>query len=154
MCAIPWSRHQMEIFSALLAICAGNSPVTGEFLAQRPVTRSFKWCFLWSAPVSPEYLHAQYNCTSSCSYIMMMILLPLRWWWWWWRWWWWWWLLVCDLNRTPVVMAKHGGPCVHFSGISTCGRTSRETFTSTASIVTNSVQNIFTRLRYGDNNLV
>ena len=22
---------------------------------------------------------------------------------------------------------KHGGPCVHFSGISTCGRTSRET---------------------------
>ena len=31
----------METFSALLAICAGNSPVTGEFLAQRPVTRSF-----------------------------------------------------------------------------------------------------------------
>ena len=31
----------MEIFSALLAICAGNSPVTGEFPAQRPVTRSF-----------------------------------------------------------------------------------------------------------------
>ena len=35
--------------------------------------------------------------------------------------------LVCDLNRTPIVMAKHGRPCVHFSGISTCGRTSRET---------------------------
>ena len=31
----------MEIFSALLAICAGNSPVTGEFPAQRPVTRSY-----------------------------------------------------------------------------------------------------------------
>ena len=31
----------MEKFSALLAICAGNSPVTGEFPAQRPVTRSF-----------------------------------------------------------------------------------------------------------------
>ena len=31
----------MEIFSALLAICAGNSPVPGEFPAQRPVTRSF-----------------------------------------------------------------------------------------------------------------
>ena len=31
----------MEIFSALLAICAGNSPVIGEFPAQRPVTRSF-----------------------------------------------------------------------------------------------------------------
>ena len=31
----------METFSALLAICAGNSPVTGEFPAQRPVKRSF-----------------------------------------------------------------------------------------------------------------
>ena len=38
---VPWWRHQMETFSALLAICAGNSPVPGEFLAQRPVTRSF-----------------------------------------------------------------------------------------------------------------
>ena len=31
----------METFSALLAISAGKSPVTGEFPAQRPVTRSF-----------------------------------------------------------------------------------------------------------------
>ena len=31
----------METFYALLALCAGNSPITGEFLAQRPVTRSF-----------------------------------------------------------------------------------------------------------------
>ena len=31
----------METFSALLAICAGNSPVTGEFPTQRPVTQSF-----------------------------------------------------------------------------------------------------------------
>ena len=31
----------METFSALLAIGAGNSPVTGVFPAQRPVTRSF-----------------------------------------------------------------------------------------------------------------
>ena len=31
----------METFSALLVICAGNSPVTGEFPAQRPVTQSF-----------------------------------------------------------------------------------------------------------------
>ena len=36
-----WWRHKMEPFSALLAICAGNSPVSGEFPAQRPVTRSF-----------------------------------------------------------------------------------------------------------------
>ena len=32
-------RH--ETFSASLAICAGNSPIPGEFRAQRPVTRSF-----------------------------------------------------------------------------------------------------------------
>ena len=36
-----WWRHQMETFSALLAICAGNSPVPDEFPAQRPVMRSF-----------------------------------------------------------------------------------------------------------------
>ena len=34
-------HHQMETFSAVLALCAGNSPVTGEFLAQKLVTRSF-----------------------------------------------------------------------------------------------------------------
>ena len=38
---IAWWRHQMETFSALLAICAENSPVPGEFPTQRPVTRSF-----------------------------------------------------------------------------------------------------------------
>ena len=36
-----WWRHQMETFSALLYLCAGNSPVTSKFPSQRPVTRSF-----------------------------------------------------------------------------------------------------------------
>ena len=36
-----WWRHQMEIFSALLVLCVGNSPVTGEFPSQRPVRQSF-----------------------------------------------------------------------------------------------------------------
>ena len=36
-----WWRHQMEIFSASLALCAGNSPVSHDFPEQRPVTRSF-----------------------------------------------------------------------------------------------------------------
>ena len=47
LCAIPravfsarW-RHQMKTSSVLLAICAGNSPVAGEFPAQRTVTRNF-----------------------------------------------------------------------------------------------------------------
>ena len=35
---VSWWRHP---FSALLAICGGNSPVTDEFPAQRPVTRGF-----------------------------------------------------------------------------------------------------------------
>ena len=39
-----WWRHQMETFSAQLAICAGNSPVPGKFTAHRSVTRSFDVC--------------------------------------------------------------------------------------------------------------
>ena len=62
---VAWWRHQMETFSALLALCAGNSPATGEFPAQRPVTRSFdvffdlplnkrlskqSWCWWFETP--------------------------------------------------------------------------------------------------------
>ena len=43
-----WWRHQMETFSTLLALCVGNSPVTGEFPSQRPVTRSFRVFFVLS----------------------------------------------------------------------------------------------------------
>ena len=35
----------METFSMLLALCEGNSPVSGEFPTQRPVTRSFDIIF-------------------------------------------------------------------------------------------------------------
>ena len=42
---VSWWRHQMETFSELLAFCARNSPVTGEFPAQRPVARSFDVLF-------------------------------------------------------------------------------------------------------------
>ena len=38
---ITWQHHQMETFSMLLALCAGNSPVTSEFPSQRPATWSF-----------------------------------------------------------------------------------------------------------------
>ena len=37
---ISWWRHQMEIVSALLAICEGNPLVTGGFPSQRRMTRS------------------------------------------------------------------------------------------------------------------
>ena len=65
-------RHQMETFSALLAICAGNSPVTGEVL-QRPVTRSFdvyfyarpnkrlstqSWRWWFETPLRPLWRHS------------------------------------------------------------------------------------------------
>ena len=38
-----WWRHQMETFCASLALCAGNSPVAGEFPSQRPL--------MWSVDV-------------------------------------------------------------------------------------------------------
>ena len=34
-------RHQMEAFSVLLALCAGNSPVIGEFRSQRTSNADF-----------------------------------------------------------------------------------------------------------------
>ena len=40
-----WWFYRMETFSSLLALCAGNSPETGEFPAERPVTRSFNVFF-------------------------------------------------------------------------------------------------------------
>ena len=65
-----WWRHQMGTFSALLAICAGNSPVTGEFHAQGPVTRSFDvffdlnkrlskqwWVWWFETPSRPLWRH-------------------------------------------------------------------------------------------------
>ena len=39
--SLTWWRHLMETFSAPLALCAGNSPITSEFPSQRPVTRRF-----------------------------------------------------------------------------------------------------------------
>ena len=51
-----WWHHEMETFSTLLALCAGNSPVTGEFPTQRPMTWNFdvffdlhlnKWLSKW-----------------------------------------------------------------------------------------------------------
>ena len=42
-------RMKMETISALLALCKGNSPLTGDFPSQRPETQSFDF-FLWSAP--------------------------------------------------------------------------------------------------------
>ena len=38
---VTWWCHQMETLSVVWTLCAGNSPVTGEFPAQSPVKRGF-----------------------------------------------------------------------------------------------------------------
>ena len=68
----PWWRHQLQSFSALLAICAWNSPVTGKFSPQRPVTRGFavffdlllnkwlskqRWGWWFETPSRPLWSH-------------------------------------------------------------------------------------------------
>ena len=65
----------METFSALLALCAGNSSVTGEFPTQRPVTRAFDvffnlrlnkrlskqwWGWWFETPSRPLWRHWKY----------------------------------------------------------------------------------------------
>ena len=72
-----WWRHQMETFPALLAICAGNSPVTGEFPTQRPETGSFHvffdlrlnkrlskqwWGWSFETPSCPLWRHCNVLC--------------------------------------------------------------------------------------------
>ena len=49
---LTWWHHQMETFSALLALCVGNSLFAGEFPSQRPVTRSFDIFFVLNAWVN------------------------------------------------------------------------------------------------------
>ena len=82
---LTWWRHPMETFSALLALCAGNSPVTGEFPSQRPMTRSFhvffhlrlnkrlskqSWGWLFETPPGSLWRH--------CNGKGLQIYVPLR----------------------------------------------------------------------------
>ena len=68
LCTISWWCHHMETLSTLLAFCVGNSPVTVEFPAQRPVTRSFDVFF--DLCLNKQW-HKQWRCflfeTPSCS---------------------------------------------------------------------------------------
>ena len=96
-----WWRHQMETFSALLAICAGNSPVTGEFPAQKPVTRSFdvffdlrlnerlskqSWGWWFETPSCPLWRHSNvllgqlYDCLSVSELIWIHVMSWTYWW--------------------------------------------------------------------------
>ena len=79
---ISWWHHQMETFSAILAICAGNSPVPGEFPAQGPVTWNFdvffdlrpnqllskqSWDWWFETPSRPLWRH-RYVLKVTCVY--------------------------------------------------------------------------------------
>ena len=93
-------RHQMETFSALLAICLGYSPVTSEFPAPRPATRSFGVFFdLWlNKPLSKQsggwwlqtplpslwrhcYVIICIDRWGLCCFIVIVIWLSLSLWW-------------------------------------------------------------------------
>ena len=59
--------------------------------------------------------------------------------------------LVCDLNHTPNCYGKTWRfLCPFFRNLHLRENLARDCFTSTVSTVTNSVQNIFTHLRYCD----
>ena len=86
-----WWRHQMETFFALLALCAGHSPVTGEFPSQRPVTRSFdvffdlrlnkrlskqSWDWWFETPSRPLWCHCNVweVITCPCPWYLLLVL--------------------------------------------------------------------------------
>ena len=78
----------METFSTLLALCAGNSPITGEFPAQWPVTRSFdaffdlrlhkrlskqSWGWWFETPSRSLWRH----CNASCGILVIGVVVLL-----------------------------------------------------------------------------
>ena len=90
---LSWWHHQMETISALLAICAGNSPATGEFPAQRPVTWSFdvfftlplnkrlskqSWGWRFEKPSCSLWRHCNVQGVSQGSLLCWCILVAVR----------------------------------------------------------------------------
>ena len=76
----------MGTFSALLAICARNSPVPGEFPSQRPVARSFDVFFVlrlnkrlskqswgwWLETLSHPLWHHRNVCVNECCHLVVI----------------------------------------------------------------------------------
>ena len=84
-----WWRHQMKTFFALLGLCAGNSPVTGEFPVQRPVTLTFdvsydlrlnkqlskqSWDWWFETPSRPLWRH----CNGNTNINFFQCVIPCR----------------------------------------------------------------------------
>ena len=83
-----WWRHQMEKCSALLAICARNPPVTGEFPSQRPARGALKfslictWTNVWvnnrdAGDLRPHSAH--YDVTVMLCLMMNMLPKNIPW---------------------------------------------------------------------------
>ena len=79
--------------SALLALCAGNSPVSGEFPTQRPVTRSFdvffdlrpnkrlskqSWGWWFETLSSPLWRHRNELSSRPCGFARIYTLRPIQ----------------------------------------------------------------------------
>ena len=109
-----WWCHEMETFSALLALCPGNSPVTGEFPAQRPVTRSFdvffnlhlnkrwskqSWGWWFETPSCPLWCHCNENHKESSCW-----LLPHR--------------SGCSVKGQHLLIQPQGRKCLGFKKLS------------------------------------
>ena len=80
----------METFSALLTICAGNSPVTSDFPIQRPVTRSFDvffdprpniqlskqwWGWWFETPSCPLWRHCNAQMSGRFAHHLIIIIM-------------------------------------------------------------------------------
>ena len=95
--SLVWEKVMMTSsnwnFSALLAFCTGNSPVSGEFPAQRPVTRSFNilfymrlnkrlgkqwWCWWFETPSRTLWCHC--NDRETSIFIFHMKHLNINYW--------------------------------------------------------------------------
>ena len=119
LCADARWRHQMETFSALLAFCAGNSPATGEFPSQRPVTRSLMFSFIctWTngwvnnrdyGDLKPHCAHdvtAMCHCVATLSTHHQSPLISVGCWTW-----------VCNYTHS-VVWNVITHPCPNFNGL-------------------------------------
>ena len=96
---ISWRRHQMETFSTLVALCEGNTSVTGGFPSQRPVTHRFdvffdlrlnKWLSKqsrrwWSeTPSRSVWRHSNVSIAvilawAAKSFFFVLFSFPIRW---------------------------------------------------------------------------
>ena len=75
-----WWLHQMETFSALLALCAGNSPVPGQWRGQwRGALMFYLICARINGWVNNCEAGDLRRRRAHCGVILMVYACPLRW---------------------------------------------------------------------------